>query len=282
MTSESSPLWDFGPVYNLFDTFDRSRLLNDESLDHSAIPVPPVPGSHIDTNPKKPSNLGDFDNVFSYLGQTVDKQLSEDEPTGLSSAADSCQSTPSPPISDDVITRYEDLTKEVRWTDQLKGTGSAERSGSEPGPPGGHLHSARLLRRRKTILNASADEAATHGVAPLVSAWASRPKSEGVLWVPPPTPSIHIDPLVIQPIHPLTAEEKKAKLLRKLKARYHVASDSLRSKDQNGIHIFVDCSNVMIGFYNALKISRGYHIRAFAKNAPISWHSLALILERGM
>jgi hypothetical protein len=87
--------------------------------------------------------------------------------------------------------------------------------------------------------------------------------------------------MIIQPIEALTAEEKKERLIRKLKKGFGLKLESLGNKDQDGIHVFVDCSNIIIGFYNTLKIRRGYNIRAYTKQAPISWPSLALILERG-
>jgi hypothetical protein len=101
------------------------------------------------------------------------------------------------------------------------------------------------------------------------------------LWTSPTIPNIQVEPVIIQPLYVGTIEEKKGRLLRKLKKRFLMGSDQLGYNDQDGIHIFVDCSNIIIGFYNALKIGRGYNIRAYSKQVPVSWQSLALILERG-
>lgn len=48
-----------------------------------------------------------------------------------------------------------------------------------------------------------------------------------------------------------------------------------------GIHIFVDASNIMIGFHDALKMSRGQSIFQRIRRQPLSFHNLSLILERG-
>ena len=89
------------------------------------------------------------------------------------------------------------------------------------------------------------------------------------LWVPDK------DPLVIQPKLLQTATEQKWRLIRRLRKRFPdpeslfaTDSDSAMSNvagitDPNGIHIFVDFSNIIIGFYNRLKASRHLHEKAY-------------------
>ncbi|KAK4690721.1 hypothetical protein P7C71_g6136, partial [Lecanoromycetidae sp. Uapishka_2] len=48
-----------------------------------------------------------------------------------------------------------------------------------------------------------------------------------------------------------------------------------------GIHVFVDASNIMIGFHDALKLSRNQPKTLRMRRQPISFHNLSLILERG-
>lgn len=287
MTSKSSPPpWDFAPIYNLLDAFNHPPPPNDQVSDDGAESVLPVSDpSDIITESRKPSNLGDFHEVFLLLSQTVDEQHPRHESTGSSSAAGSNYSTPPSSILNEAI-HLNDRVKEVRWTDQVDGTDLAGFE-SEPVPSRDRSHSVRRLKRRQGPLDVSEDESTPlspvkGNSTSLTPSWAPRPKSEGVLWVPPSTPKIDVDPLIIKPIHPRTADEKKAELMRKLKARFEVASDSLGNKDPNGIHVFVDCSNIIIGFYNVLKLKRGYNVRAYITKAPIIWPSLALILERGM
>ena len=58
-------------------------------------------------------------------------------------------------------------------------------------------------------------------------------------------------------------------------AQYNEYGDSL------GIHIFVDASNILIGFHDALKLSMGLNITTRIRRQPLSFHNLSLILERG-
>ncbi|KAL9603703.1 MAG: hypothetical protein Q9219_001022 [cf. Caloplaca sp. 3 TL-2023] len=86
---------------------------------------------------------------------------------------------------------------------------------------------------------------------------------------------------------------KKERLMRKLKERFiddRPLLDSLSMKTftstdntglKEGIHVFVDASNIMIGFHDSLKLSRGLSIHARLRRQPLSFDRLALILERG-
>jgi hypothetical protein len=97
-----------------------------------------------------------------------------------------------------------------------------------------------------------------------------------------PQLNVRVDPLTLHPFYCLTPDEKKKRLLRKLKARFGAKPvTKLGTKHPDGIHVFVDCSNIVIGFNTTLKLQRNYRRRAYMKEAPISWSSLALILERG-
>jgi hypothetical protein len=289
MTSESAPPFDFAPIYELLHAFNPSPSLDEKTSDHGAKNLPlPSGTSHHSPKSREPTNLGDFGQLFESLGLPVENQRPRHESTGSSSTARSHHSTPPTSIPDEAIhfDEFVDRVKEVHWTDQVEGTDLAEGFESEPELSQSRTHSARRLDRRRSSLYASADEfiprSVAKGKASLSALWTPRPKSQNSLWVPSLIPKIQVDPLIIQPIYNLTAEEKRGELLRKLKARFEVPSDTLGNKDQDGIHVFVDCSNIIIGFYNALKIRRGYNIRAYIKQAPISWYSLALILERGM
>lgn len=121
-----------------------------------------------------------------------------------------------------------------------------------------------------------------------------RPKPTHTLWVPPAIPKIPYDRTVIRPIETLTRKEKYAKLVKKLQRIFGPESDALvhMKPDQagkeyggnsspDGIHVFVDCSNIVIGFLDELKRKRGMNVHRPAKGGVISWHALALVLERG-
>lgn len=48
-----------------------------------------------------------------------------------------------------------------------------------------------------------------------------------------------------------------------------------------GIHVFVDMSNISIGFHDCLKLARGMSREARLKRVPLSFHNFSLVLERG-
>jgi hypothetical protein len=48
-----------------------------------------------------------------------------------------------------------------------------------------------------------------------------------------------------------------------------------------GIHVFVDYSNISIGFDNCLKMARGLHVDTRLQRVPFAFHNFSLILERG-
>ncbi|KJF60116.1 uncharacterized protein CIMG_10809 [Coccidioides immitis RS] len=49
----------------------------------------------------------------------------------------------------------------------------------------------------------------------------------------------------------------------------------------NGIHIFVDISNVMVGFHDCIKIARDIPTTVRVPRLPLSFHNLSLVLTRG-
>ncbi len=48
-----------------------------------------------------------------------------------------------------------------------------------------------------------------------------------------------------------------------------------------GVHVFVDISNISIGFHDCLKLARGMSRETRLKRVPLSFHNLSLVLERG-
>lgn len=90
------------------------------------------------------------------------------------------------------------------------------------------------------------------------------------------------------PIAYETAAHRNWMLLLKLMKNFPAERDSLLSPLQlsinrpsaNGIHVFVDASNILIGFHDALKRARGIPQGARVPRADLSFHALALLLER--
>ena len=90
------------------------------------------------------------------------------------------------------------------------------------------------------------------------------------------------------------AAAKKVKITEMLKERFieerqylegspllEQSGDGALSKDQEGLHIFIDASNIMIGFHDALKLARSLPLVTRIRRQQISFHSLSLILSRG-
>ena len=48
-----------------------------------------------------------------------------------------------------------------------------------------------------------------------------------------------------------------------------------------GLHVFIDASNILIGFHDAIKASRSIDKNARIRRQPLSFHSLSLLLTRG-
>ncbi|KAI9797992.1 MAG: hypothetical protein M1833_005048 [Piccolia ochrophora] len=115
-----------------------------------------------------------------------------------------------------------------------------------------------------------------------------------------PTPLAAIRPASIRPtsnkIEPLrkqTPPDRKVTLMKKLIRDFPAERGSLlrhptplsaittTSSQSNAIHVFIDSSNIMIGFFDTLKRARGISYSLRTRRVPLSFHSLALILERG-
>ena len=89
------------------------------------------------------------------------------------------------------------------------------------------------------------------------------------------------------------AAAKKERLIRKIKERFIDDRQFLTNATMmpfsvtdntgttEGIHVFVDASNIMIGFHDSLKLSRGLTLQSRIRRQPLSFHNLSLILERG-
>jgi hypothetical protein len=266
-----------------------------------------------------PRSLGDFDRLFSFCGKplgTVPRRVHRR--SNDSSSARSTGSTPPSSAPDDhvpVTAKHFDnhnsksTGKEVRWKDQLGKELEEIRRRSAHGAVGdfdatviarlieddGYESDSEPFFNTRRSIHSPSRGRSVHSPTlsrrsdstPLLPASVAPPKRSFIGRPPPPIPTIKIDPSVVQPLHTLTVNEQKAKLVKKLLRRFPGETDVVNSisrignKDNDGIHIFVDCSNIVIGFYNRLKHNRKISPVAYVRQPPISYHSLALILERG-
>ncbi|KAF2487042.1 hypothetical protein BDY17DRAFT_288228 [Neohortaea acidophila] len=110
---------------------------------------------------------------------------------------------------------------------------------------------------------------------------------------PPSVPSIQATSLpkrnnAIQPIVARSGEDRHWALLIKLigdfyeDRKYLIAPMNLTTHNNNpkGIHVFVDASNIFIGFHDQLKRSRGIPSYVHVPAVDMSFDALALLMER--
>lgn len=97
------------------------------------------------------------------------------------------------------------------------------------------------------------------------------------------------DPYAIHPLLNLTLEEKKYRVVKKLSDQlgidkstfFNIKHNSPLSTDPKAVHVFVDHSNIIIGFQQAIRLARQLPEKPQSKTKPpFSFHSLALIMER--
>ncbi|KAI9712461.1 MAG: hypothetical protein M1820_001674 [Bogoriella megaspora] len=92
----------------------------------------------------------------------------------------------------------------------------------------------------------------------------------------------------IQPLILRSGEDRNFALLFKLLRQFpqdagHLVNPSNlinHRSDPRGIHVFIDASNIFIGFHDQLKRARGIPVYARVPRVDISFDSLALLLER--
>jgi len=290
MTSEDDPpppTWDLGPIYDLLKAFRPGSPTIEPSkgqLTHPRVPSP----SRFNPKANVSQNLGDFNVLYKYLDLDVDLLLNSGSRRNShdslessfsdqgSASQKSLQSTPPSsslegPGSGTLQSNGLIDRRKVRWTDEVDGSDLA-RSRSRT--------RAKKIHKSSPIKNSADFDSETepesfHNLKLFPAS--VTPKS--TLWVPPPIPNFYIDPMIIQPIDTLTIEEKRLKLVMKL--NHKIAYRRIPSMEESRpLHIFVDCSNIVIGFYNELKIRRGLDVMARTRKPPLSWEALAFILER--
>ncbi|KAL3426300.1 hypothetical protein PVAG01_03091 [Phlyctema vagabunda] len=147
--------------------------------------------------------------------------------------------------------------------------------------------------RELRILERSIAPTRTREVAPFALPYY---KPEPPMWVPPAiNQAFFQDPTRFFAKHTWTAAEKRVILSKKLEEKYGLqqtpasatattTTASINSKlkqPDDGIHVFIDLSNIVIGFFDELKRVRNIPIQTRLPQPPICFENLALILERG-
>ncbi|KAK4945995.1 hypothetical protein LTR10_014797 [Elasticomyces elasticus] len=118
------------------------------------------------------------------------------------------------------------------------------------------------------------------------------PVSNPFLWSAPGVPSPSKRPTV-EPRDGLTPRQRKQKLITELMRQYPEEKKYLKNAgllepaftplniSNIGVHVFVDVSNISIGFHDCLKLARGMPRDTRLKRVPLSFHNFSLVLERG-
>jgi hypothetical protein len=281
MTSEDpeAALGDFKNVFSLLDYFKYEQ--------RTVATHPPL---HLDTNNSCSASLGDLGRVFELLGRPfVKPKTISDSETSRSAHSESPARPSSSSSVDSIAINFEDFVargKEVRFADDVDGI-PLEQFESENEPSSRKRSNSRKPSTKRVLHIRST-------LRPSALDFIPRPTLDGSSWLPhPSTPRIQFDRLVIQPKEFLTYTQKMDILVRKLRWLFENEQTLLNTNpglavrffggnnSPDGIHVFVDCSNIVIGFHDTLKVKRGINLKAYTTSAPMSWRAFALILERG-
>lgn len=208
--------------------------------------------------------------------------------------------------SQDKATESEDFndlvnkTKNVRWKDEMPRVGISEtRRRSAQVSVGGidtnELDHLLRLKELEGLLEGKSSSRACQSIDVSSNRYMTLRSGKRVSLVPPnapPFPAIptsYLDTRQIQPILTLTITEKKALLVKIMQKKKLLAHDYAARMDMtrwggnvapDGIHVFVDLSNINIGFFNELKRVRKVGQGNNPKMPPLAFHSLAFLLER--
>ncbi|KAL8695244.1 MAG: hypothetical protein Q9218_000282 [Villophora microphyllina] len=330
-SDEDGVSWDFTPVFDLISSlsFAPDPKANEDQ--------PPSPSPEAITNPSYVtdrglirSDLGNFDKVWTFLGQPLNVEPPE-----------------VPLLPKDLILEDVDentalrltISKGVRWRDETEGGELADNEEAETDLTLAGLTKAQRKKLRRRQRKAAIEGNAKSGIPPTSS---SENESEAEPRTPKRSPdrrTIIQQILKRSPITPTdkslvlgeaktrlslpidagawpvakphvastspkisattsgaalaAAAKKKEKLMKKLEERFiedrdfftginmipSMLMDNTGTKE--GIHVFVDASNIMIGFHDTLKLSRGLTLQSRFRRQPFSFHNLSLILERG-
>ncbi|PWY94397.1 hypothetical protein BO94DRAFT_620904 [Aspergillus sclerotioniger CBS 115572] len=96
----------------------------------------------------------------------------------------------------------------------------------------------------------------------------------------------------VQPISYRSAADRRVGLLTKLLKNFPDYADAVTQVGRplnpkktdvtcHPIHVFVDMSNIMVGFHDTVKLSRKIPVKTRIRRLPLSFQNFSLILERG-
>ncbi|OAX83109.1 hypothetical protein ACJ72_02534 [Emergomyces africanus] len=297
-TSEASSTWDFTPVINLLHSFSTNSQAAPpaEQLEVARATAPPAPD--INTVRDGCQKLGDFGPLWDLLsgaGLPVDSQTT---------------AALNPDLSRQQYLTGLQNSKEVEAL-----AGSTEKTADGPKVRILLKNRAEENIKNKTrispsvfrLAEASDEEDVTPKHTPrrhIALSVLQNPRSPIVkppISNPPPrirSPCRKSSPNKtnprIEPIIGRSPMERRQDLISMLSARFPKERECLLKLlqvpstkpykpnfDPTGVHVFVDISNISVGFHECIKMARDVPITARIPRVPLSFRNFSLILERG-
>lgn len=249
----------------------------------------------------------------SLSSQSSDDSSSEDDDESYNTSASS-------PPDDDSDHHESTRKKKVTWTDELEDTPieplRRQRKPLRIRNSKGHLVTFETEKKRWKIISPEGEDVITvehdEGAAQPIPApqvpihlrsttlpsatyllpASITPSAPPKVLYDPGVPNIVVDPNIIKPLLYLSRAEKKLRIVKRLITNGGIDRslpiDSIHLSmydyggniSSDGVHIFVDSSNITINFQQVLRKSRKLDPHVFLKSAPLSFHSLSMIMER--
>lgn len=312
-----SSLWDLNPILSLLQRFEALSFKESASTPTAAATSSVNSASQDENIPSLGNFDAVFKYLGKPRNIPLKAPLHDYSVHVLSSGSSPCcsQSTSASTPPDDAVDFSDYVKKEVRWSAEVVDTPKQKGSPTKQAKSG---HSRKLSppnKRYSPTLSPSSHhgsnyatiETESEGESPrthtlplnvlsskkLIPSWVDLPHQILKETIPPDVPLVQLNRQIIAPIFTLTKVEKKAKLAKKLlqdfasipgsslNFSHAIATEQTGGKvSPTGIHVFVDASNIIIGFQNALKLARGMHKNAYIKRPPFAFSHFALIMER--
>ncbi|KAL9613071.1 MAG: hypothetical protein Q9167_002370 [Letrouitia subvulpina] len=257
MTSVSeSNLWDFTPVFNFISSL-ASDYDNDTWISYkksSAIHPLPQTSDH-------KASLGNFDKIWNHLKQPIDVPPPAVPLLNTSTTQD-------PIAQENEVERLQVLarSKSVKSKDRRDVIYKIlQTSLGKPKPKQGDIQDL-------SSTTVYSDDLSAFPVAkPQLSRLGAEAQQNAY--------TVAINKLrLLAKLNAQFTDERR--YLSKLNA-LPLTTLSVDNNTHAGLHVFVDASNIMIGFQDALKTLRGLPLMAHLRRQPFSFHNLSLVMERG-
>ncbi|GBF66091.1 hypothetical protein TMEN_8809 [Trichophyton mentagrophytes] len=280
----SPPSWDLTPAISLLHSFSlegcqHERPASPKQTANGPINHPTFASNTLgDAESEKGAQpkLGDFGALFTFLSQTTPPKLgtvSNNTTTHASSGKKGVLETAA--VLKHQLERTRSPTKKVILKRDVPKIINSAGLSVPPAPAGGTaLISPKSILRRPP--------ATTDSAIVVAEAVPSAPKGKRIVGS-----IIHIEPLLtgstIQRQQALVSllQEKHAKVRNNL--NHEILRECLCRPLKTalaGIHVFVDMSNIMVGFHDCIKKSREIPLTTRVRRLPLSFQNFALVLER--